>query len=127
MARTDGVSERRAEENAVPQVHFTSNLERHLAVPSREVAGATVADALAAVFADNPKLRHYLLDDQGRLRKHVNIFVNGEPVADRERLSDAIAARDEVFVFQALSGGAANPPGGGAEIPVKARRLTSNR
>ncbi len=89
----------------MPHVHFTSNLERHLAVPSHEVAGATVAEALAVVFAANPRLRGYLLDDQGRLRRHVNVFVDGAPIVDRDRLSDPVASGGEIFVFQALSGG----------------------
>jgi len=89
----------------MPQVHFTSNLQRHLSCPSVEVGGATVGAALDAVFKDNAALRSYLLDDQGRLRRHVNVFVNGTPVQDRDKLSDAVASGDEVFVFQALSGG----------------------
>lgn len=87
------------------RVHFTSNLQRHLACPSVEVAGETVGAALGAVFDGNPALRSYVLDDQGRLRKHVNVLVNGEPVRDRARLSDAVRGDDEVFVLQALSGG----------------------
>jgi molybdopterin converting factor small subunit len=90
----------------MPIFHFTANLQRHLACPTAEVAGATVRQALDAVFADNPKLRSYLLDDQGRLRQHMNIFINDEPIADRVRLSDPIGAADEIHVFQALSGGA---------------------
>ena len=89
----------------MPQVHFTSNLQRHVSCPSVEVIGDTVGAALGAVFDENPALRSYLLDDQGRLRKHVNVFVNGSPVEDRNRLSDAVSNTDEVFVVQALSGG----------------------
>lgn len=89
----------------MPRVAFTPNLERHVDVPPKDVAAATVAEALACVFADNPKLRHYLLDDQGRLRKHVNVFINSEPVVDRASLSDPVSQTDEIFVFQALSGG----------------------
>jgi molybdopterin synthase sulfur carrier subunit len=95
----------RALEKVVPQVHFTSNLQRHVSCPSVTVPGDTVAAALGAVFDENPALRSYLLDDQGRLRRHVNVFVNGSPVQDRTRLSDALDGNDEVFVIQALSGG----------------------
>lgn len=87
------------------RVHFTSNLQRHLSCPSLEVTGETLGAALNAVFEANPALRSYLLDDQGRLRKHVNVLINGEPVRDRARMSDALAEDDEVFVLQALSGG----------------------
>ena len=89
----------------MPRVTFTSNLQRHLACAPTDVAGETVRAVLDSVFAANPKLRSYLLDDQGRLRRHVNILVNGRAVGDRMRLSDRVAEADEVFVVQALSGG----------------------
>ena len=87
------------------QVSFTENLRRHVECPPASVSGATVREVLDAVFADNPMLRSYILDDQGRVRRHVNVFINGEPVADRLALSDPVGPDDEVFVFQALSGG----------------------
>ncbi len=89
----------------MPRVSFTANLQRHLACPAREVPGETVADALERVFAENPRLKSYVLDDQGRLRKHVTVYVNDQPVRDRQRLSDPVRGSDELFVFQALSGG----------------------
>lgn len=87
------------------RISFTPNLQRHLAVAPHQVTGATVAAVLAAVFAGNPRLRSYLLDDQGRVRPHVLIFVDGEQIADRQRLSDKVGADSEVYVVQALSGG----------------------
>lgn len=89
----------------MPTVSFTANLRRHLPVPDLEVEGATVRDAFAAVFALHPQLRSYLVDEQDRLRKHVNVFVNGAMVKDRAGLSDPLAAGDKVWVMQALSGG----------------------
>ena len=87
-------------------VLFTSALQRFLPVPSAQVTGATtIGDALAAVFASEPRLRGYVLDDQGALRRHVAIYVNGRPISDRARLTDAVAQDDEIYVFQALSGG----------------------
>jgi molybdopterin converting factor small subunit len=87
------------------RVSFTANLKRHIAAPPANVAGGTVRDALEKVFAANPPLRGYVLDDQGRLRKHVNIFVNGTMIADRAAQTDRIANNDEIYVMQALSGG----------------------
>lgn len=89
----------------MPRVTFTANLQRHLDVPSLDVGGARVGEVLAAVFEQCPLLRSYIVDDQGRLRRHVNVFVNSAMIADREGLSDAVRPDDEVFVFQALSGG----------------------
>jgi molybdopterin converting factor small subunit len=89
----------------VPRVVFTANLRRHIEAPEREVAGSTVREALDAVFAENPRLRGYVLDDRGELRKHVVVFVDGEMVADRAGMSDAVGEKTELYVMQALSGG----------------------
>lgn len=89
----------------MPAVHFTPNLRRHLAVESARVEGQTVSEALTRVFRDNPGLRSYVLDDQGRLRTHVVIYVDGRPVRDRNALADAVGENAEIHVMQALSGG----------------------
>jgi molybdopterin synthase sulfur carrier subunit len=86
-------------------VVFTPALRRFLRVPDSEVAGATVGEALAAVFGANHALRSYVLDDQGALRRHVAIYVNGAPVRDRTGLSDPVAGDAEIYIFQALTGG----------------------
>lgn len=87
------------------RVAFTPNLQRHVACPSRDVRAGTVREALDAVFGDNPAARGYIVDEHGELRKHVTIFINGEPIRDRVRLSDAVGETAEIYVFQALSGG----------------------
>jgi sulfur carrier protein ThiS len=89
----------------MPTVSFTTALQRFLATPSGQVAGETVGEALAAVFAERPALRGYVLDDQGALRRHVVVYVNGHPISDRTRLQDPVCRHDEIYVFQALSGG----------------------
>jgi hypothetical protein len=65
------------------------------------VEAASVASALDRVFADNARLRGYILDDQGRLRRHVALYRNGDKVS----LDAPLAAGDELYVMQALSGG----------------------
>lgn len=89
----------------MPEVIFTQNLQRHLSAPPVGVHGSTVREVLDQVFVQNPKLRGYVLDDQGRLRKHVVVFVNGQLIEDRAQLSDPLEASSEVMVMQALSGG----------------------
>ena len=87
------------------RVRFTANLERHVAAPMTEVQGETVREALDRVFQANPLLRGYVVDERGALRKHMLIFVNGQQITDREKLSDEVGPTDEIFVLQALSGG----------------------
>lgn len=89
----------------MPHVHFTSNLRRHVDCPSLTCNGDTVRKVLAHVFDLNPRLETYVLDDQGALRKHMRILVDGQAVDDRALLSDPVSQTSEIWVMQALSGG----------------------
>jgi len=89
----------------MPRVVFTSNLQRYVTCPERDVRGTTVAQALADVFVDTPQIRDYVLDEQGHVRRHVHIYVDGQRITDRERLSDSVREDSEICVLQALSGG----------------------
>ena len=87
------------------RVVFTQNLQRHVECPPAAADGTTVREVLDAVFAENPRARGYVLDDQGDLRVHMVIFVDGQQVRDRRGLSDPVRPDGEVYVMQALSGG----------------------
>jgi len=89
----------------MPTVSFTRALARFLLAPFATVEGATVGGALGAVFASRSTLRGYVLDDQGALRRHVIVYINGQQVNDRVGLTDPVGPRDEIYVFQALTGG----------------------
>ncbi len=86
-------------------VTFTQNLQRHLALPPLEVEGRTVREVLVRVFEQHPAARSFVLDDQGALRHHMVLFVDGEQVEDREGLTDAVRDGASLYVMQALSGG----------------------
>jgi hypothetical protein len=89
----------------MPHVTFTAQLQRFTETPEFDTSAATLRGALDAAFELNPRLRHYVLDDQGHLRQHVVVFIDGRRVADRVALSDALAPHDKVYVLQALTGG----------------------
>jgi sulfur carrier protein ThiS len=89
----------------MPRVAFTASLERHVACPAETVEGQSVRGVLDAYFARHPRVRAYVLDEQGALRQHVVVFVNGTQVRDRARLQEAVRDGDELWVMQALSGG----------------------
>ncbi len=89
----------------MPKIAFTPNIQRHVACPDAELPGATVREVLDTLFAGNPQARSYVLDDQAALRRHMTIFVDGQVIGDRVRLSDPVAADSTIYVFQALSGG----------------------
>jgi molybdopterin synthase sulfur carrier subunit len=95
----------RRHDRAVPHVEFTPQLRRFLSVPGVDTSATTLRAALDDAFAANPRLRGYVLDDQGHLRANVVIFVDGRRCQDRVALADPLAAGSRVYVLQALSGG----------------------
>ena len=87
------------------KVFFTSNLRRHIDCAEAEAEGLTVREVLDRLFASRDRIRGYVLDDQGALRKHMTILVDGRRLRDRDGLSDAVAGDSQIYVLQALSGG----------------------
>lgn len=89
----------------MPRLSFTQNLQRHVNCPDLNVEGDTVRSSLDNAFRIYPKLRGYVLNDQGGLHRHMAIIVNGESTLDRETLLQPVGSDDEIYVMQALSGG----------------------
>lgn len=87
------------------KVHFTTNLRRHVDCPSAEAPGGTLREVLDAVFASQERLGTYVLDEQGALRKHMLVLIDGQRLRDRDKLSDPVKPDSEIHVMQALSGG----------------------
>lgn len=89
----------------MPFVRFTSHLRDVAPDEPLRVDGSTTGEALRAAFEGRDRLRSYVFDDAGRLRRHVALFVDGELTTDRVGLSQPLEADSELFVMQALSGG----------------------
>jgi molybdopterin converting factor small subunit len=105
--------------------------------PLRELAGAgevqleasTVGEALRHLESDHPRLDGWVLDDRGRLREHVTVFLNGE----RAPLDAPVGDNDRMHILPAISGGsvqtltrtatdASASPGEQAELLVGTRK-----
>ncbi len=69
------------------------------------VEASTVREVVQQLDNIEPGIAFYLCDERGRLRKHVNIFVKEEMVADRANLGDRVEPNSRVLIMQALSGG----------------------
>jgi hypothetical protein len=90
------------------RVEVTRHLKRYfpqLEGDALELGGATVREVLDALEAHAPGIGFYLCDERGRLRQHVNVFIEDERVLDRIHLADPVGPGSRVFVLQALSGG----------------------
>lgn len=90
----------------MPTVKFTYALRRFFpALKTTPSKGGTLVEILDEMEACYPGVRGYLLDEQDRLRQHVNIFIDGTLIKDRTELSDSFSENAEIYIMQALSGG----------------------
>lgn len=87
-------------------ITFTDNLKRHIDCPEQTADGQTLHEVLNNLFANNQRLKGYVLDDQNRLRKHMLIAIDGTLITDKIYLSDPVKDSSEIYIAQALSGGA---------------------
>ena len=65
----------------------------------------TVGDALAALGRKSPGALDRIMDERGNVRRHVNLFVNGENIRFLDGLSTAVPNGATIFVLAAVSGG----------------------
>ncbi|HXB09356.1 MAG TPA: MoaD/ThiS family protein [Puia sp.] len=90
----------------MPTVKFTYALKRFFpGLRDTLAGGTTLTDVLGEMERQYPGVRSYILDEQGNLRRHVNIFIDGTMIQDRTSLSDPFPANCEIYIMQALSGG----------------------
>lgn len=86
-------------------VEFAASLRRHVDYPPQRVPAGSLRTVLNAALAAAPGLAHYVLDDQGNIRKHVAVFINKTMVTNRQNLDQMLTSGDSVLVIQALTGG----------------------
>ncbi|MBU2864062.1 hypothetical protein KO489_09435 [Reinekea forsetii] len=85
------------------KVTYTENLQRHIDLHSIQVAEGSLTQVLSYVFQQFPNLKHYVLDDQNRLRKHVMLVVDSNIVQSDIESVDQV--KSSLHIMQALSGG----------------------
>ena len=71
------------------------------------IAGApqTVLAALEALWQQHPALRDRIVDEQGEVRQHINIFVGNEAIRFAQGLQTAVPESTEILIVPAVSGG----------------------
>ena len=75
--------------------------ERADGAAQHRVTGATVGEAVRELEGRFPRIVGWILDEHGRVRPHVNVFVNGE----RRREDAPLAPDDSVQILPSISGG----------------------
>ena len=87
-------------------INFTSALKRFYPdLKPVHVKATTIGGILLELNEFYPNLSDFLVDEHGALRQHINIFVGDSMINDRETLADNVNEKEEVLIFQALSGG----------------------
>jgi sulfur-carrier protein len=89
----------------MPKVVFAAHLQRHVPCPEQMLKAGTLGDVLDRSFLAAPAMRDYVLDNQGHIRKHVAVFINGVLHRERHDLTRWLDEGSRVDVIQALSGG----------------------
>jgi adenylyltransferase/sulfurtransferase len=73
---------------------------------SVEVAGATVADALAHLSAEYPSIKKNLFNEQGKLRSFVNVYVNDEDIRHLDKDATKLEGNETISIVPSIAGGA---------------------
>jgi len=90
----------------MPVVKFTYALKRFFpGLKDTPAKSIVLADILNEIEITYPGISRYILDEQGNLRRHVNIFINGTMIPDRTKLNSPVAEESNIHIIQALSGG----------------------
>lgn len=84
-------------------IHLRAPLKDRAGASSVEVGGATVVEALAALEERVPEIKGWVLDERRNVRRHVNVFVDGE----QARSDDAVSEGARIDIIGAITGGCA--------------------
>ena len=70
-----------------------------------EVAGATASEALENLFAAHPDLRVRLIDRRGRIRRHIQLFMDGKQLPRHDHDTIELEPDAQIMVLIAITGG----------------------
>ena len=71
-----------------------------------EVSAATVGAALDELESKHPGIKSKICDDNGNVRRFINVYANSEDIRFQEKLATALSDGDEIAIIPAIAGGA---------------------
>jgi molybdopterin synthase sulfur carrier subunit len=70
-----------------------------------QVTGRTIDQALNDLTSRFPTIKTHIMDSQGKLRRHVNVFVNAENIRTLNGLDTVVGEKDKIILMSSISGG----------------------
>ncbi len=90
----------------MPTIRFPTVMKYYIENQSElSVDGGTVSEVVAAVVTRYPALHFHLLDSQGKLRRHFNVFVNGEHIREHNGMDTVLRPDDKLLLMASAAGG----------------------
>ena len=91
---------------AMPTIRFPNVMKFYVDNQSEFfVAASTVQGLIDQIVEDYPSIKFHLVDSEGQLRKHFNVFVNGTHIRDLQGMDTALTEEDKVILMASASGG----------------------
>jgi molybdopterin synthase sulfur carrier subunit len=90
----------------MPTVRFPAALKYYVDNQGEmDIPASTVTELLAALVTRYPSLKFHLLDTDGNLRRHFNVFVNGEHIRELNGLDTPLKSDDKIILLASAAGG----------------------
>jgi molybdopterin converting factor small subunit len=90
----------------MPTVRFPAAMKYYVNNQAEfTLPAATVSDLVRQVIEQYPSVKFHLVDSEGRLRKHFNVFVNGTHIRDLDGIDTALSEQDKVILMASAAGG----------------------
>jgi len=88
------------------KVHIPTPLRQYAGkLPTVDVQGGTVGEALSSLVSQHPDLRRHLYTDDGKLRAFVNVYLNDEDVRYLQKEATAVKESDNISIVPSIAGG----------------------
>jgi len=90
----------------MPLVRFPNVMKFYVGNQSEfKVEASSVAELIVNVIEQYPSVKFHLVDSEGSLRRHFNIFVNGTHVRDLDGMETTLKDDDKVILMASAAGG----------------------
>jgi len=90
----------------MPTVRFPAVMKYYIDNQTEfSVSASTASELIEKIIEQYPSVRFHLVDSDGNLRKHFNVFVNGTHIRDLNGMDTPLKEEDKVILMASAAGG----------------------